>query len=323
MSAAMDGGAVAMLALAFVGAALLAVGLRVRRRGDLPHCKRCDYVLLGLRGAGLQCPECGAMLSDGGNVVRGERFRRPIVAVCGMLVLLGVAWPLGASVARSYRSINWVRVRPTAWLLDDAERKGSVQATRELGHRYTLGVMSAAQRDRFVHIALAEQAKPALGPNGPDLLNHLGEALAAGELTESQQSQFFRQMVKFSVQTRSRARVGDALPCVVEEGCRGPVGRGECWVKITYLPAKFDGATRTVGGSSKFCGAAAGGSTTFSMPVKTAGRHKLTVRARVQIYKGQHMDEDVDQLINEHDELLNAEVDVADRSDATKLFVTL
>jgi len=52
---------VILLLLAVEGAILLALGLRVRRRGETPHCRRCDYALTGLASPE-RCPEMFSLL---------------------------------------------------------------------------------------------------------------------------------------------------------------------------------------------------------------------------------------------------------------------
>src|SRR5690349_6074803 len=45
-----------------LGVVLLALGLRGRRVGDHPYCRRCGFDLFGLPPAHPACPECGADL---------------------------------------------------------------------------------------------------------------------------------------------------------------------------------------------------------------------------------------------------------------------
>lgn len=72
-----------------VGILLLVLGLRPRRRGTEPHCAACDYNLTGV--ASDVCPECGTERSPA-NVVHGERYRRPQLAVVGaLLATIGLA----------------------------------------------------------------------------------------------------------------------------------------------------------------------------------------------------------------------------------------
>ncbi len=65
------------------GGALVAVGLRGRRVGDHPHCRRCGFDLHGLPVGFGRCPECGATVETAGGLIgsatqigRRERRRR-------------------------------------------------------------------------------------------------------------------------------------------------------------------------------------------------------------------------------------------------------
>src|SRR5690242_10876922 len=76
-----------------IGTLLFAVGILLLRRGaypkrigSTPHCPKCEYILAGLENAS-RCPECGQEVSSG-QMVHGERRRRPRLAVFGGLVAL-------------------------------------------------------------------------------------------------------------------------------------------------------------------------------------------------------------------------------------------
>src|SRR5687767_4520640 len=69
-----------------LGAYLALTGYRPRRRGDSPHCRKCDYIIAGLETP--RCPECGADLSAKGAIVYGERRMRPGRFGLGLLLVL-------------------------------------------------------------------------------------------------------------------------------------------------------------------------------------------------------------------------------------------
>jgi len=71
-----------------IGAFLLKRGWWPRRMGETPHCPKCDYILSGDQQ---RCPECGTPV-ESGNVVRGDRRRRVVMAaIGGSIELLGLA----------------------------------------------------------------------------------------------------------------------------------------------------------------------------------------------------------------------------------------
>src|SRR5687768_17277287 len=60
-----------------LGLVLVKLAYFPRRRGNTPHCRKCNYTLTGLSSE--RCPECGQPLDDNVAVVHGERPRRPIL----------------------------------------------------------------------------------------------------------------------------------------------------------------------------------------------------------------------------------------------------
>ena len=63
------------LLMLLAGAVLLVIGLRGRRVGDHPVCRRCGFDLFG-NPAAARCPECGADLGVSGAVRTGHLRRR-------------------------------------------------------------------------------------------------------------------------------------------------------------------------------------------------------------------------------------------------------
>src|SRR5262245_9621381 len=59
----------------FLSLVALRHGLRGRRVGDHPHCRRCRFDLFGKPETSTQCPECGANLDEAHATVIGVRKR--------------------------------------------------------------------------------------------------------------------------------------------------------------------------------------------------------------------------------------------------------
>lgn len=72
------------------GVGLVLVGLRGRRPGLVPVCRRCSFELVGiaLSAEHSPCPECGVNISAPGAIRRGHQRTRPIALVLGGLVLM-------------------------------------------------------------------------------------------------------------------------------------------------------------------------------------------------------------------------------------------
>ena len=83
-----------ILLAALVVAVILLIRMlgRPRRRGNTPHCARCEYNLTGLTSD--RCPECGTEMIPA-NIVYGERVRQPWLAVTAVGVAVIVMVPIG------------------------------------------------------------------------------------------------------------------------------------------------------------------------------------------------------------------------------------
>src|SRR4051812_46766397 len=116
-----------------VGMVLLIIGALAWRRGrwpkrigDTPHCPRCEYSLAGLQDPD-RCPECGTDVSYG-RCVRGERRRRPGLAMLGQLVLVIGLGGVLVALTGALNRVDWYRHRPTAWVIKDLAGTGGQPA---------------------------------------------------------------------------------------------------------------------------------------------------------------------------------------------------
>jgi ribosomal protein L37E len=143
-----------------LASALMTLGLRGRRIGDHPHCRRCGYDLFGRNDAGGRCPECGIDLSRTRSTVTGRRRRRGWAIGIALLVLV-VAGGLGAVDAmNAWERIDWYRHKPDSWLLKEASRNPSpdYRALDELLRRVDEPALSASRAKRLAEGALQVQA---------------------------------------------------------------------------------------------------------------------------------------------------------------------
>lgn len=300
--------------VALAGVVIMLRGRRGVRRGDTPHCRRCDYPLVGL--ASDRCPECGTPLTPE-HVVRGGRVRRPgLVAGGAGLGVVGLAMLIGGGTAAVDR-IDWYRLKPTAWLISDVESgppSTAGQAWAELRRRSDGGGLSGGHRTRLAELALTRQAKDPPGSLLREMVDWLGTAAAAGELTPEQKERFFRQIVQLQLRVRQKVAAGDPVPYRIGHGGRGPSSLG-WWTRVGPVEVTVEGRrVAGPGGHSGFSGMGGGGSSGSALPpVEAPGRKTVAATVRVQVYGGpRQFDEEnpATELLHEHDVLLTDALEV-------------
>ncbi|HUU99087.1 MAG TPA: hypothetical protein VM487_25415 [Phycisphaerae bacterium] len=102
--------------ITLVGVVLTLKALFPRRTGDTPYCRKCRYNLTGtdLAAADARCPECGSDLTSPKIIVRGERRRRPVWVVSGVICLLLGLTPLGVIAVGALHQVDWYTHKPTS-----------------------------------------------------------------------------------------------------------------------------------------------------------------------------------------------------------------
>ncbi len=126
---------VGMLALA---ALLVRAGLRGRRIGSEPFCRKCEYQLTGIQSA--RCPECGTELNERA-IVHGVRKRS--WGLVALAVVMPLAFPPTWTLIGKARS-NWYAVLPLRVLRELVDR-GSLRAGSELHRRVSGGELTNAE----------------------------------------------------------------------------------------------------------------------------------------------------------------------------------
>ena|GEM_PF-1650150 len=146
------------------GLGVCILGLRGRREGDEPHCRKCAYNLTGLTSQ--RCPECGSPILPDGTVYGTLRRRWPLL-VSGALLLSLCTWSLGSLAYAHLRMIDFQAHYPFGWLLTSA-RRGEGASFLELIKREKSGLLSVHEVNRLVETALAaaEQDLPCGRLNG-------------------------------------------------------------------------------------------------------------------------------------------------------------
>lgn len=92
---------------------LLRRGVRGRRVGDHPHCRRCGFDLFGRPETSHQCSECGANLDDSRAIVIGVRRPSPAMIFVSLFLLLA-SLGIGVPIASK---LNWNQYKPDWWLV--------------------------------------------------------------------------------------------------------------------------------------------------------------------------------------------------------------
>ena len=266
-----------------LGLVLVKLAYFPRRRGNTPHCRKCNYTLTGLSSD--RCPECGQVLNED-TIVHGERTRHQILGgVASSLLLLAVA--ITAVILASDR-IDWYQYKPTSWVIDDAASATPAEATRawtELQRRMTGGSLTEEQHAKLTEVALAEQANPTGGPIGRSLLDYLGARAADGKLSELQKERFVDQAVKFTLTVRPRIAKGDPVYYRIAHAGRGP-SQG-WWSSSTVKEIRINGKAVNQGGFGSSGSSLGGpGATATSVEFSEPGQHSLEADIEHSVRQG-------------------------------------
>jgi len=211
------------------GLVLLIRGLRGKRVGESPYCRKCGYNLAGVEGP--KCPKCGSIISPR-SITVGYRQRRASEIIVGSLLL---AFSVPSLVLTGYdhvRDIDWYDHYPFGILFALA-RGGDMEAFRELVQRNQSGALSAAAISELGEYSLGEQKA---GDDEDTLRKWISllEALdISGQLTQEQQQQYYKQLVTgLSMEVRSPIATGDAVVAQISYGKRTPAWRLQSDLRI-------------------------------------------------------------------------------------------
>src|SRR5262245_13550334 len=107
--------AVPMLAL---GLMMLRMGRSPARRGSEPHCRACEYLLIGIKSD--RCPECGAVLSEE-TIVHGARRRYPGLIWSGVAFIALAVVATVPLVTTWVQRTDWYPYKPTFMVMQDLD----------------------------------------------------------------------------------------------------------------------------------------------------------------------------------------------------------
>jgi hypothetical protein len=195
------------------GAALLVWGLRGRRVGQEPHCRKCGYDLTGLTAD--RCPECGR-IAQGRNVVTGVRRRRRGAIVAGAVLLLVFSSGVGTSTYMRARQVNWYAQLPTWMVVMQANWDDSL-AVDELVARHRQGLVTDETVVDLVPHALERQGlepepRHVWAWEGWSWTRFLAQLEEKELLSRVQLEQYHKQMVTIDLDIPNKVWLGDEVP---------------------------------------------------------------------------------------------------------------
>ncbi len=148
-------GAVVLL----LGLIVVVCGFRGRLVNNHPHCRGCGFDLHGITlESSTRCPECGRLISTGGQTTRNGRRKkqRGLLAFGVMLTLVGfvgVSYPMWSKIP-AWKNINWYEHLPESMLISMSTR-GNASALSELHARMITDSLSDAGLNQMLTFALS------------------------------------------------------------------------------------------------------------------------------------------------------------------------
>lgn len=276
----------AVVGLLVVGLFFSSRGLWLRRIGDEPRCRRCEYNLSAIQS--VHCPECGSELAVNG-IVHGERKRKYGLIFSGIAILFAAGLLVAAIVVGQVREIKWYSYLPTSWMLEDLKRGqygSAMDAYWELKGKLRANELSPEHRNEFIRIALEMQSQKPTPPITEALEVMLLSELVDNRLTEEERDKFFRQGIPFELMLPKLAAHGEPVFYQVT----GPVTvlKMVVWkFRITDIRYRIDGA-ETVHYRNDEAGSAGsigtGADFYRSLPAMNSGRHSLDLEFRFEIW---------------------------------------
>ena len=200
--------------LACVGLLGVLVGLRDRRLGGRPACRRCGYRLAGHPD---RCSECGTLLLDARTIRREDRLADGWIILTGLALaapsLLFLAYIGMESWQARTTPVNWNTFKTDSMLVGDlsAASPSVVDSARaSLMQRIGDGAVSSASVSAAVEHALTMQADRSVQWDEAwgDLIM---SARDAGLLTRAQESRYVREGCRVTLDARDRVRPGDPI----------------------------------------------------------------------------------------------------------------
>lgn len=300
--------------LLVTGLLLIRIGFRSRRRGSTPRCRTCEYDLTGLVSD--RCPECGTVITTESEVY-GERYRRPVLGLIGLLLIVLATLPL----LKPVQQINWYQYVPTGVVLNHLETTTgpALQKTwTEIQRRDKAGQLSKRHLHRLIEICLKEQASSSPRKMQQTFINYLGQlyldstrSQQQNALSQEQADRFFSQMVTLEFETRPRVVRGDSVPYRIKHWGHGPVR--SFYSKQEMLAIAVDDSEVQRNGGATGGGVSGHGAMSSVFEYDVPGTHTVRVDLRLRIYDDTVGTREEDRvLLYEEERSLKAEFELLD-----------
>ena len=314
------GGGLSLWGIALIGALLVAglllirIGFRSRRRGSTPRCRTCEYDLTGLVSD--RCPECGTVITIESKVY-GERYRRPVLGVIGLLLIVLATLPL----LKPVQQINWYQYVPTGVVLNHLETTTGPalqKAWKEIRRRDKAGQLSKRHLNRLIEIGLKEQASSSPRKMQQTFINYLGQlyldstrSQQQNALSPEQADRFFSQMVTVEFETRPRVVRGDPVPYRIKHVGSGP--RQGFYSEKKLLAIAVDDSEVQRSGGAMSGGVSGHGAMSSVFEYDVPGTHTIKADLRLRIYEGTVGTREEDRvLLYEEERSLKTEFELLD-----------
>jgi hypothetical protein len=211
-----------LLGLMVLGALILILGVRGKRLNTHPTCRWCNFDLENIYPASITCPECGAGLKREKAVRIGQRRRRPVFILAGILLTLMPLAPIGAALFAAVTGTDVNRYKPLGLLLWEVDRvnpKKAVAIAAELLTRLQAPVVDPAQEAAILAYTLDRQADPARAwsKEWGDIVDRVR---LSGRLSKEDQKRFLLQSVMPTLTARPRVTAGEVFPIGIETELR-------------------------------------------------------------------------------------------------------
>jgi len=314
-----SGGRLSLWGIALIGALLMAglllirIGFRSRRRGSTPRCRTCEYDLTGLVSD--RCPECGTVITTESKVY-GERYRRPVLGLIGLLLIVLATLPL----LKPVQQINWYQYVPTGVVLKHLETTTGPalrKAWNEIQRRDKAGQLSKRHLNRLIEIGLKEQASSSPRKMLLHFIKYLVQlyldstrSQQQNALSPEQADRFLSQMVTLELETRPRVVRGDPVPYRIKHWEYGCVW--SFYSKQEMLAIAVDDSEVQRSGGATGGRVLGRGSTSSVFEYDVPGTHTVRVDIRLRIYDDTMGTRKDRVLLYEEERSLKAEFELLD-----------
>lgn len=144
-----------LLPATFIAFVLLLAGLRGRRIGDHPICRRCGYDLFGQPAGTAVCGECGSDLNRRRALLVGHHQRRKGLLLSGVVLLVPFLPIDGILIWGRANHVDWLKYAPTWWLISRAQSADPAKRSAALAELIDRAGKKSLTGEQWVAVANA------------------------------------------------------------------------------------------------------------------------------------------------------------------------